>query len=122
VAVELIAQGNDQSSSGDTRFQLNNYFSQGPWSPTWSCTSGTPDIGNGAIYTEYSRKGKEVTLRVNITMGTSAVYGGPGGIYSWSTPVAAANEAINFPGTVRALCAGAVPIKRQTGWGEARGA
>ena len=107
VQVELIASGNEQINSGDNRYKLNNHFSSGQWTPTWTGSVSNPSLGNGERYTSYSRKGKEVTLRMNQTFGSTTSVGS--GTYSWTTPVAAAADQINFIGNVMALCAGSAP-------------
>lgn len=108
VVVECLAQNNDQNSSGDNRFLLNNYFSGvvgSSYAVAW--TGGSPVVGNGSLSGAYSRKGKEVTIRINLGIGSTTTFGA--GAWTFSTPVTSANEGFNYVGAVFARCAGAAP-------------
>lgn len=109
VVRELFAQGNEQGSSGDGVFLINNYFSAGTWNSTWASTAGSPAIGNGTLTTTFSRKGKDCFLRVNWVAGSTTTFGTAGGVWSFTIPVQAANDGVNYIGSVRALNAGVVP-------------
>lgn len=64
------------------------------WTPTWTTTSGsaTPSFGNAAIDCKYSKIGRTVHYRMNITFGSTTNFGtSPSGSDNWlfSMPVAA---------------------------------
>lgn len=63
----------------------------GTWSsytPTWTATSGTPNVGStGSLTGSYTQTGKTVMFRVNLVLGGSGISVGTG-TWAFSLPVA----------------------------------
>jgi hypothetical protein len=73
------------------------------YTPTWACVSGTnPVVGNGTITGNYTRKGRIVTLRILVTMGSTTTYGT--GTWSFTLPVTPAGSLANGCALGSALC------------------
>lgn len=59
-----------------------------PYTPTWTALTTNPTLGNGTLTGAYSRIGKTVHYRIQLTMGSTTTYGA--NAYVWTLPVAAA--------------------------------
>jgi hypothetical protein len=64
------------------------------YTPTWTASTTNPAIGNGTIAGAYTRIGKTVLFRVNITAGSTTTYGS--GQYRISLPVTAGSAAVQL--------------------------
>lgn len=107
IFTDLVASGNVQLSTGNGNDLINNYF-QDPagWSPTWAGSGGTPALGNGTVATTYTRRGKEVLIRLTYVFGSTSTFAGTG--WTFSLPVTAASEAVDYLGSVFASVAGTI--------------
>jgi hypothetical protein len=59
------------------------------YTATWSASGTQPAIGNGALLGYYSKIGRQVTMSINVTSGSTTTYGS--GSYAFALPFAAAS-------------------------------
>lgn len=79
-------------------------LSGGVWSTyavTWTATGGGNSVGNGSLVGRYRKLGKEVTLQIMLTFGSTSNPGS--GQYSFSLPFQAANLGIDTIGHAQYL-------------------
>lgn len=58
-----------------------------PWTPSWTASGTNPTVGNSVFECAYSQVGQTVSVRISLTIGSTAAAGA--GAYSLSLPVAA---------------------------------
>lgn len=94
-----------RSSAGvlatDNTFQASNFPAGAwvSWTPTWTTSSGsnTPSFGNATVNCSYTKFGRTVFFRVNISFGSTTNFGAApttGDNWQFSLPVAAANNGV----------------------------
>lgn len=73
------------------------------WTPTWSTSSGTatPSLGNATVDCKYTKRGRKVDCRFEITFGSTTNFGsspttGDNWQFSLPVPVADANASLGF--------------------------
>ena len=89
----------DLANQLESRF-ADKYTTQGAWTaytPTWTAASGTNTVGNGTLAGAYIKIGRLVTVRVDITFGSTTT--STGGFWLVTIPFAAANAGETAVGT-----------------------
>lgn len=80
VACDSIhAEGNVQVGTGDGKSIINNYYDNVPATTNWAAEGSAPVLGGGVIAAVKSRKGREVTYRLLLSIGA----GTTGGSGAW---------------------------------------
>jgi len=99
MANQLEVVGNITSDTGN--LQAANFPSGAwtSWTPSWTTSSGsnTPAFGNATVDCAYTKFGRTVFFRINITFGSTTNFGAaPGTSDNWnfSLPVAAAHPSV----------------------------
>lgn len=98
-----LYRGNSTTLVTDDNFRAAN-FPDGAWvswTPTWTTSSGsnTPSFGNAVVNCSYTKIGRTVMFRVNITFGTTTNFGAApttGDNWQFSLPIAAAANAVTI--------------------------
>ena len=75
----IHAQGNKQLGAGDGTAIINNYYDNVPATTNWAAEGSAPILGDGVIAAAKSRKGREVTYRLLLSIGA----GTSGGSGAW---------------------------------------
>lgn len=96
-----LYRANSTTLQTDNNIQAANFPSGAwtSWTPTWTTSSGanTPSFGNATVNCSYTKFGRTVFFRVNITFGSTTNFGAaPTTSDNWwfSLPVAAANNGV----------------------------
>lgn len=58
---------------------------EGAWTaytPTWTASVSNPSLGNGVLTGAYRKVGKSISIRINLTMGSTTSYGSGGWLLS----------------------------------------
>jgi hypothetical protein len=85
VPSDVVAHGNVQIGAGDGAALINNYFDGATYTPVWGSTGTAPAIGNGTLVGWYSRKGRTVSVKGVLTLGSTSTQGT--GTWTVTTPV-----------------------------------
>ena len=70
---DLVNVLTDLGNNFDKLDAVHNVWTS--YTPVWGSTSTAPGIGNGTITGRYKKNGKDLDLRVMVTMGTTTTYG-----------------------------------------------
>lgn len=74
------------------------------YTPAWTSTGTAPSVGNGVIQGRYAIVGRTVHCHINFTPGSTSTFGT--NFYSFSLPVAAANQGASMVGQAHILQSG----------------
>lgn len=102
---EVHAEGNTQNGAGDGITVLNNHYDMQVAAAAWAASSVAPSLGNGTLAATCSRKGKDVTYRLSLAIGSTTTLGT--GYYTFSLPYPANTTGPVQLGSAYLLAAGA---------------
>jgi hypothetical protein len=94
---DVMASGNIQLNSGSEYLFINNYYDNKFYGITWAGSVTNPSIGNGSLFTTFSRNGRQVTINVKLTIGSTTTLGS--GSWLFSLPFTAINDNVFYLGT-----------------------
>ncbi len=63
-----------------------------PYTPAWTASAGTPDIGNGVLSGAYRQIGKTIDWRLKLLAGSTTTFGTGGAYWSFTLPAVAAAD------------------------------
>lgn len=89
-------------STWDTYYKVPGAWTSYP--PVWTASTTNPVIGNGTLIGRYSKIGRQVTVHINLTPGSTTTYGS--GTYAFSVPFTAANVGAAMIGHAQFLATG----------------
>lgn len=79
-------------SSWDTYFKTPAAWVA--YTPSWTASTTNPTLGNGTILGRYQKIGRQVTVHINLTTGSTSTYGS--GNYNFSLPFTSANAGASY--------------------------
>lgn len=89
-------------TSWDTYYKVPGAWTS--YTPTWTASTTNPVLGNGTLIGRHSKIGRQATVHINLTPGSTTTFGS--GSYSFALPFTAASSGAALIGNAQFLATG----------------